>query len=147
MQGSSGWAPYNETEHLLPVAHSLRAEGFDASEDGTGRGTPLVPVAQVQWASGGGKVHNPTAQALRSGAEHNYQFAQVGMQVRRLTPTECERLQGFPDGWTEGFSDSCRYKMLGNAVCVNVAEWIAGRVANEGLCERRREGGDPVAPS
>lgn len=49
--------------------------------------------------------------------------------VRRLTPTECERLQGFPDGWTEGFSDSTRYKMLGNAVCVNVAEWIARRMA------------------
>lgn len=51
-----------------------------------------------------------------------------GMQVRRLTPTECERLQGFPDGWTEGFSDSTRYKMLGNAVCVNVSEWIARRL-------------------
>ena len=90
-------------------------------------------VAQVQCASGGGKVHNSTAQTLRSGAEHNYQFAQVGMQVRRLTPTECERLQGFPDGWTKGFSDSCRYRMLGNAVCVNVAAWIAGMMANNML--------------
>jgi len=91
-------------------------------------------VAQVQWASGGGKVHNPTAQALRSGAEHNYQFAQVGMQVRHLTPRECSRLQGFPDDWLEGlgFSDSTRYRMLGNAVCVNVAEWIAGRMAGKG---------------
>jgi DNA (cytosine-5)-methyltransferase 1 len=48
--------------------------------------------------------------------------------VRRLTPTECERLQGFNDGWTEGFSDSVRYRMLGNAVCVNVAEWIGKRI-------------------
>jgi DNA (cytosine-5)-methyltransferase 1 len=54
----------------------------------------------------------------------------TAMQVRRLTPTECERLQGFPDGWTAGFSDSTRYKMLGNAVCVNVAEWIARRLKN-----------------
>jgi DNA (cytosine-5)-methyltransferase 1 len=53
-----------------------------------------------------------------------------GMQVRRLTPTECERLQGFPDGWTDGFSDSVRYRMLGNAVCVNVAEWIGRRIMN-----------------
>lgn len=53
----------------------------------------------------------------------------IGMRVRRLTPTEYERLQGFPDGWTEGFSDSTRYKMLGNAVCVNVSEWIAKRIA------------------
>lgn len=85
-------------------------------------------VAQVQWASGGGQMHNPTAQALRAGAEHNYQFAQIGMQVRRLTPTECERLQGFPDDHTAGFSDSTRYKMLGNAVCVRVSEWIAKRL-------------------
>ena len=44
--------------------------------------------------------------------------------VRRLTPTECERLQGFPDGWTAGQADSHRYKQLGNAVAVPVAEWI-----------------------
>ena len=37
-------------------------------------------------------------------------------RIRRLTPTECERLQGFPDGWTEGLSDTQRYKTLGNAV-------------------------------
>jgi len=40
--------------------------------------------------------------------------------IRKLTPTECERLQGFPDGWTEGLSDTQRYKMCGNAVTVNV---------------------------
>jgi len=44
--------------------------------------------------------------------------------VRRLTPTECERLQGFPDGWTEGQADSHRYKQMGNAVAVPVVEWI-----------------------
>jgi DNA-cytosine methyltransferase len=47
--------------------------------------------------------------------------------VRRLTPTECERLQGFPDGWTEGQVDSHRYKQLGNAVAVPVVEWIIQR--------------------
>ena len=56
------------------------------------------------------------------------------MTVRRLTPTECERLQGFPDDWTQigrekPTADSHRYKQLGNAVTVNVAEWIARRVA------------------
>ena len=49
--------------------------------------------------------------------------------VRRLTPTECERLQGFPDGWTESQSDTQRYKQMGNAVTVNVAEWIGKRIA------------------
>lgn len=48
--------------------------------------------------------------------------------VRRLTPTECERLQGFPDGWTDGQSDTQRYKQLGNAVAVPVVEWIGRRI-------------------
>lgn len=45
-------------------------------------------------------------------------------QFRMLTPLECERLQGFPDGWTEGLSDTRRYGLLGNAVTVNVVEEI-----------------------
>jgi len=50
------------------------------------------------------------------------------MRIRRLTPTECERLQGFSDGWTEGFSDTQRYKMMGNAVTVNVIKAIASKL-------------------
>ena len=49
-------------------------------------------------------------------------------QVRRLTPVECERLQGFPDNWTEGQSDSARYRQMGNAVAVPVVEWIIDRL-------------------
>lgn len=53
--------------------------------------------------------------------------------VRRLTPTECERLQGFPDGWTatsngQPQADSPRYRQLGNAIAVPVAAWIADRI-------------------
>lgn len=48
--------------------------------------------------------------------------------VRRLMPVECERLQGFPDGWTAGQSDSARYRQTGNAVAVPVAEWIGRRI-------------------
>jgi len=48
--------------------------------------------------------------------------------VRRLTPLECERLQGFPDGWTEGQADGHRYKQLGNAVAVPVVSWIIERL-------------------
>lgn len=52
--------------------------------------------------------------------------------VRRLTPVECERLQGFPDNWTDGQADSNRYKQMGNAVAVPVVEWIIDRmVAND----------------
>lgn len=47
-----------------------------------------------------------------------------GLKLRRLTPIECERLQGFPDGWTEGLSDTQRYRLLGNAVTVNVIEYL-----------------------
>lgn len=48
--------------------------------------------------------------------------------VRRLTPLECERLQGFPDNWTEGHSDTARYQMLGDSIAVPVSEWIAKRI-------------------
>lgn len=70
----------------------------------------------------------------------NGNFQPTMMGVRRLTPLECERLQGFPDGWTclcgEGHKgsrfcmcpDTPRYKALGNAVTVNVAQWVAERL-------------------
>jgi DNA (cytosine-5)-methyltransferase 1 len=48
--------------------------------------------------------------------------------VRRLTPTECERLQGLPDGWTDHGADSRRYAALGDAVTAPVAEWIGRRL-------------------
>jgi len=51
-----------------------------------------------------------------------------GIRLRKLTILECERLQGFPDGWTEGHSDSQRYKMLGNAVTAPMAEAIFRRL-------------------
>ena len=53
--------------------------------------------------------------------------------IRRLTPLECERLQGFPDGWTDipGASDSARYKALGNSVAIPCVEFIMGRIAAE----------------
>ncbi len=63
----------------------------------------------------------------------------VGKAVRRLMPVECERLQGFPAGWTEGFADSTRYRMLGNAICVPVAEWVLRRLAADPPGSRDRE--------
>jgi DNA (cytosine-5)-methyltransferase 1 len=68
-----------------------------------------------RWGTGGGNV--PAIQEQDKPAV-----------VRRLTPTECERLQGFPDGWTEDQADSNRYKQMGNAVTVNVIEWIGSRL-------------------
>lgn len=55
----------------------------------------------------------------------NTQGVQIGHKIRRLTEIECERLQGFPDNWTEGISSTQRYKCLGNAVTVNVVYEVA----------------------
>lgn len=54
-----------------------------------------------------------------------------GLLIRRLTPLECERLQGFPDGWTDipGASDSARYKALGNSVAIPCVEYIMRGIA------------------
>jgi DNA (cytosine-5)-methyltransferase 1 len=71
-----------------------------------------------------GALHSGTPGRDASGAGNGH----IVNGVRRLTPTECERLQGFPDNWTAGFADSVRYRMLGNAVAVPVAEWIARQI-------------------
>jgi DNA (cytosine-5)-methyltransferase 1 len=71
---------------------------------------PVAPTLQERMGTGGNNV------------------TMVG--ARRLTPTECERLQGFPDGWTAMLTDSARYRALGNAVSVPVAEWIARRIVD-----------------
>ncbi len=55
-------------------------------------------------------------------------YMNSGMKIRRLTPNECERLQGFPDGWTEGVSDTQRYKCCGNAVTTNVVTAIMTKI-------------------
>jgi DNA (cytosine-5)-methyltransferase 1 len=150
------------------VAHTLRGEGFDASEDGTGRGTPLV-AQSFNWQSGGDArgldlTDEPSALTtqqtpavlltMREGApgggkgpllveEESLTLATGNGQtlfqpqpqqygVRRLTPVECERLQAFPDGWTEpAGSDSARYKALGNAVTVNTVRWVLGRMLEQ----------------
>jgi DNA (cytosine-5)-methyltransferase 1 len=92
--------------------------------DGTRVGDVRVTDEEImqtviqRWGTGGGNVPAIMTEPL---------------QVRRLTPMECERLQGFPDGWTETQSDSQRYRQMGNAVTVNVIESIGqqlGRVSN-----------------
>lgn len=81
-----------------------------------------------------GLVNDGTVATLRTSmgtsgfSEMNHPLVHERGIARRLTPKECERLQGFPDNWTDGQSDTQRYKQLGNAVTVNVAEWIANRI-------------------
>lgn len=211
------YADHDAKESRLVVTHSLRGEGADASEDGTGRGTPIIPVAfdttqitspisranpqpgdpchtlakgqhppAIAYRTSGNcgvmEQGDKTA-ALNCGSDPNqnivaYQChgSNVGpmgtiragngnetggvpfvayaltnhgdggqtdrrpqcvdsqMRVRRLTPRECERLQGFPDDWTrfghdgKEISDSARYRMIGNSVAVPCIEWIARRI-------------------
>ena len=73
---------------------------------------------------------SPNLRARDRGDEHSTPRIEIGTRIRRLTPVECERLQGFPDGWTAVVSDSQRYKCLGNAVTVNVISAIFKRLAN-----------------
>jgi DNA (cytosine-5)-methyltransferase 1 len=193
------------------VTHSLTTQCWNTTEDGTGRGAPLVPVAFSSKDYGGDAMHDlsPTLRAGgHSGSHANagvppavtvafnarqdpdswaertgpldtdggtqavafaLQHAQIGrkdsagpqgkgwqeglaftqdsrscadavataMQVRRLTPRECERLQGFPDGYTDikpkgkPTPDGPRYKALGNSWAVPVVRWIGKRIANE----------------
>lgn len=62
-------------------------------------------------------------------ARQTHLIAQQG-RVRTLTHTEWERLQMFPDGWTEGLPDSARFTALGNAMHVGMAEWLGRRFAS-----------------
>jgi len=103
------------------IAHTLRAEGHDASEDGTGRGVPIVPVAySVQEDNQNGVIMRDIAGTVRSTAPGSQQGGSLALVepmtfdwqaggggadtsaqgVRRLMPHELERLQGFPDGYT-----------------------------------------------
>ena len=94
----------------------------------------------ARWATsrvGGAVVSTLTAHHARSSiVPMTYQKALTAAgivnntTVRRLTPLECERLQGHPDGWTavDGMSDSQRYKQMGNGVAVPVFEWVARRL-------------------
>lgn len=84
-------------------------------------------IAHAVTASGGHHGHS----SPRGDAHHSRHDAVADdAAVRRLTPRECERLQGFPDDWTliPGASDSKRYKAIGNSVAVPVIEWIGRRL-------------------
>lgn len=98
---------------------------FNANRDGVNAGYNLSPT--LTHTGDGKKAH---------GAYQKVSIAS-SFGIRRLTPTECERLQGFPDGWTDGQADSARYRQLGNAVAVPVVEWIAKRIV---MMETESEG-------
>jgi DNA (cytosine-5)-methyltransferase 1 len=127
------------------IIDGTRVDDVRVYEDG------IVPTVISRYGTGGGNVPmifeqenvavdfynastSDTSQTLRA---HTATAVNIGgvlnsQVVRRLTPVECERLQGFPDDWTSGQADSNRYKQMGNAVAVPVVEWIISRmVADE----------------
>ena len=104
-----------------------------------------TPTLTSQMGTGDGNVPLvsqalQTDGFLRSGSSFGTDKLQSSRNIRRFTPTECERLQGFPDGWTEkGFSvignevtisDTQRYKTLGNAVTTNVIQFIGEHLSS-----------------
>lgn len=107
-------------ENLSPT---LTSEGADSSEDGRNR-----HAFAFHWnaSASANLAVGETSPTIKGTA--NNQPAVMLSGVRRLTPTECKRLQGFSDGHTAGRSDSVRYRQLGNAVTVNVAEWLGRRI-------------------
>ena len=96
------------------------------AESGSNRAPCVVRMREA--CAGGGKGPLVSEDSSLTLSARNDQTLVDGASVRRLTPLECERLQGFPDGWTEGHADSHRYRMLGNAVAVPVVEWIMRRI-------------------
>lgn len=139
----------------VPFVQDTPAFALRADPGGTGQGhnTNLVFGISNQPTPKFGEDVVPSLDAKESGGDRMEAVA-VGMGVRRLTPRECERLQGFPDGWTDvggirvnkrdgaikliyPTPDSPRYRAAGNAVAVPVVEWIAGRIAEVDATKRR----------
>ena len=102
-------------------------------------GIAVAVVGQVDWRTTNNDS-GQVSQTLKTDLAHQSGpclAVAPTMQVRRLTPTECERLQGFPDGWTaipwkkknaEDCPDGPRYKALGNSMAVNCMEWLGERI-------------------
>jgi DNA (cytosine-5)-methyltransferase 1 len=124
------------------VAHALRGEGFDASEDGTGGGTPIVPVAIQERAISENADAGPDGKGWRDdGTAYTLEARQVpqavayeGKQwaVRRLTPTECERLQGFPDNYTRVPGASSTWRDVDECEDVEVLEALGLNLRKKG---------------
>ena len=103
---------------------------------GSGANPPAIAGFSAGQSSEAGSLgyseeQSPTLRGAASGTNQVPTLLSSG--VRRLMPVECERLQGFPDGWSSDIvSDSQAYRQMGNAVTVPVAEWIGRRIMAAG---------------
>jgi DNA (cytosine-5)-methyltransferase 1 len=150
-----------------PTVAALTANGVGTcgADDNQGQAGHLIPAAGCWWD--GGQVSQTLDAVLAKGqtmpeknrfpavlqpiAFHPTQDPHVmhEMAVRRLTPTECERLQGFPDSWTnvpyrgKPAADGPRYKALGNSMAVPVMRWIGERI--QMVCDHEKQGYEVAA--
>jgi len=115
------------------------SKGAEALQQGAQDGGNCIPILmrQREGKDGGGKGPLISEEMSLTLATSNDQVLSTAMQVRRLTPVECERLQGFPDGYTripwkkkpaEDCPDGPRYKALGNSMAVPCMRWIGERI-------------------
>lgn len=132
-QGSA-WSPRPRRQEGSRVG-ALTANGVGAGggpDDNAAQAGHLIPDVIGPLMARGAKGVVPGTIAARSGMQEKFNdqlIPESGTRVRRLTPVECERLQGFPDGWTEpAGADTHRYRCLGNAVCVNIAAWLGHNI-------------------
>ena len=117
---TSRWGTGGGNVPIVQKAYSIR-------EDATANNFSATPLEVT-----------PALQALRPSVQshHAQTFIAGNYAVRRLTPTECERLQGFPDNYTnikENCPDGPRYKSLGNSMAVPVMKWIGERINAKGI--------------
>ena len=83
-----------------------------------------VPVALRNRGEGKKPEYNGTDKANSMTTVQTDSMVEIDFKIRKLTPTECMRLQGLPDGYCDGVSNSQQYKMLGNGFCVDVVSHI-----------------------
>ncbi len=126
---------FSNTKQQKPIQRQIQTngqEGDKPNSDGkileTGKDRPLYQRYPLKFL-------NRNQRNIEGDYAYTIDGANTGgvrqdMKIRRLTPIECERLQGFPDNWTQGVSDTQRYKQLGNAVTVNVVYEVAKRLTN-----------------
>ena len=135
-----------DNETYIPFVKVIRSGARDENGDlppEVWAERDVAPTLNVMDNTGDSRATVTIARALTArhdsspDGDRRFNVVPDGSTFRRLTPVECERLQGFEDGWTDGQPDSARYKQMGNAVCVPVVEWIMERLVS--LDERAKE--------
>ena len=121
---------FDEFNNSISETHQTLRAGTVQSTGIIESSQPDTLMRNREGKPGGGKGPLMSENICLTIATSNDQTPFSKGTVRRLTPTECERLQAFPDGWTDGQSDSARYKQLGNAVTVSVVAWIVNRMVS-----------------